>query len=641
MKKLHGKTQGLKAAELKRLEKLQSRKLGVREAISSDVARAMASVCADVGRMVGLLVDRKGAVTDVILGEPTRLYLPDIGRHRAGPARLRGLRLLVCRPAAPDAVAQTRRHAMLPIAKDLLTDLERLRLDMVVEFEAHPDGLPGRASFAHVSPSALPDASGEIVRSQQERFRSVHDIAVDFDVVVASLEEELARHASDARTAEKIDGERDRAVVVGAYTGKRHEMQASIAELTEMARTAGVRVVDTIVQRRSQLDPRTIVGKGKLEEICLQALHQGADLLIFDLDLKPSQLNAITDLTDLRILDRTMLILDIFARRAKSRGGRMQVELAQLKYAMPRLAKKQEGLSRLAGGIGGQGPGETKLEIDRRRVKDRIARLERDIERFGKERELRRQRRNNRQVPTIAIVGYTNAGKSTLLNQLTGAEVFADNLLFATLDPTSRRLRFPREREVVLIDTVGFIRDLPETLVNAFRATLEELHDADLLLHVVDISDPRREAHIEAVEKVLTDIGVERTPRLLVFNKRDTLDDETAESIAERKGGLAVSAFKRLGLERLLNRAAEILWREDALPGPQTWAKEAVVVDESEAAGDLDGEDATPADAMEDAVVVEDGANAAEPEEVEISPETSVVGGEAPTDAMVAASATD
>ena len=599
---MHAKIQGLKAAELGRLEKLQSRKLGVREAINPDVARAMASVCADVGRMVGLLVDRKGAVTDVILGEPTRLYLPDIGRHRAGPGRLRGLRLLVCRPAPPDAVAQARRHALLPIAKDLLTDLERLRLDLVVEFEALHDGLPGRASFAHVAPNALPDATGEIQRSHQERFRSVHDIDVNFDVLVSSLEEELSRHGTSARDAEAIEGERDRAVIVGAYTGQRHEMQASMAELAEMARTAGVRVVDTIVQRRTQIDPKTIVGKGKLEEICLQALHKGADLLIFDLDLKPSQLNAITDLTDLRILDRTMLILDIFARRAKSRGGRMQVELAQLKYAMPRLAKKQEGMSRLTGGIGGQGPGETKLEVDRRRVKDRITRLERDIERFGKERELRRQRRNNRSVPTIAIVGYTNAGKSTLLNQLTGADVYADNLLFATLDPTSRRLRFPREREVVLIDTVGFIRDLPETLVNAFRATLEELHDADLLLHVVDIADPRREAHIEAVEKVLTDIGVDRTPRLVVFNKRDMLDDDTAESIAARANGLAVSAFKKLGLERLLNRCAEILWREDALPGPQTWAKEAIPedeVDDDEGAFE-DGEEQPDASALEE-----------------------------------------
>lgn len=595
MRHIEGKTQGLKANHLKRLEKLGDRRVSSKEVASVELLRSMCGVCADTGRMVGLLIDRKGSVEQVVLGEPTRIYLPDIGRHRAGPSRLRGLRFVVVKPAARDAEGAKKRGAPLVIDGDLITDLERLRLDLVLEVEALPTGMPGRASLASVLPGAVLDDNGDFKRHEVEHFTSVHDITTDAVAFIAALEEELSRHASGGREREKIEGERDIAVVVGAYTTPRHVFSASLQELNELARTAGVGVVDTVIQRRKKLDPRTIVGKGKLEEICLGALHRGADLLIFDLDLSPSQLNAITDLTDLRVLDRTMLILDIFARRATSREGRMQVELAQLKYSLPRLAKKQSGLSRLTGGIGGQGPGETKLEVDRRRAKDKIAKLERDLKKVGKNRELRRQRRTSREVPTMAIVGYTNAGKSTLLNALTGAEVFADNLLFATLDPTSRRLRFPTEREVVLIDTVGFIRDLPQSLVNAFKSTLEELHDADLLVHVVDIGDPNRDRQVDAVISVLEDIGVDDKPRLLVFNKADTIDDDSAALIAERSGAEVVSALQRKGFGRLLNRAAELLWEEDALPHLETWVQEPpAVVDmeplEADASDDLSGD---------------------------------------------------
>lgn len=517
--------------------------------------------------MVGIFVDRRGTVTHVILGDPTRLYLPDIGRLRAGPGRLRGLRLLVAKPVKSSAQADrhTQRRAM-DLDGDLITDLEKLGLDLVLEMEALADGLPGRAAVASLLPEGSFAPDGSPIRHRVEHFRQVHDIQFDFSAFVENLETELARKTERVRDAESLPGERDVAVVVGVYTSPPHEFQASLAELKELCRTAGVRIVDTVVQRRKALDPRTIVGKGKLEEICLNALHHGADLVIFDLDLSPSQLNAITDMTDLRVLDRTMLILDIFARRATSKGGKMQVELAQLKYSLPRLAKKQEGLSRLTGGIGGQGPGETKLELDRRRAKDKIARLERDINQFSGERQLRRQRRKSRDVPVIAIVGYTNAGKSTLLNALTGADVYAKNELFATLDPTSRRLRFPQEREVVLTDTVGFIRDLPPSLINAFRATLEELHDADLLLHVVDGSDPRREKHIQAVDKVLEGLGLGDTKRLLVFNKCDRMDQEQSELAAERLHSLPVSALENIGLKALVARLGEALWEQDSIP---------------------------------------------------------------------------
>jgi len=296
-----------------------------------------------------------------------------------------------------------------------------------------------------------------------------------------------------------------------------------------------------------------------------------ATMIVFDAELSPSQARHIAEATSLKILDRTQLILDIFAQRAQSADGKLQVELAQLKYRYPRLVGRDDSLSRLAGGIGGRGPGETKLEIDRRRVRDRITALERRIEGLSASRHVRRKQRDERGLPVISIVGYTNAGKSTLLNALTESKVLAEDILFATLDPTSRRLRFPRDREVIITDTVGFIRDLPADLVNAFRATLEELGDADLLLHVVDASDPRLDSQVEAVETILGGLGLEGKPRLLVFNKADRLPAGQAKEIAHLRGGVAISASTRDGLAELLRRCDRILWHDGkalATPSP-------------------------------------------------------------------------
>ena len=308
-----------------------------------------------------------------------------------------------------------------------------------------------------------------------------------------------------------------------------------VAELRELCRTANVRVSGVMEQRRHEADPKYLVGRGKLEEILIRAMQVDANALIFDPDLTPVQAHAIADFTDLKVIDRTMLILDIFAQRAKSRDGKLQVELAQLRYRLPRLHEKNTMMSRLTGGIGGRGPGETKLEENRRRARERIHRLEKEIDRFGEQRAGRRAERVRRGLPIVAIVGYTNAGKSTLLNTLTGSEVLAEDKLFATLDPTTRRLRFPREREIILADTVGFIRDLPRDLARAFRATLEELDEADLLLHVVDAGDPAREQQIAAVETILGDLGLGETPRLLVLNKIDLVPEEERAPAAARR----------------------------------------------------------------------------------------------------------
>ena len=337
-------------------------------------------------------------------------------------------------------------------------------------------------------------------------------------------------------------------------TAPKDVAQDSMAELTELAESSRIAVVDTLIQHRHRIDPRFLVGEGKLSELVILALQRGADLLIFDQELNPSQVRSITELTELKVIDRTQLILDIFAQRAQSREGRIQVELAQLKYLLPRLTGKGTAMSRLAGGIGGRGPGETKLEVDRRRVRDRIAHLEKSLVSVQRQRAQRRAKRNKKGLPIISIIGYTNAGKSTLLNTLTRSSVLAERRLFATLDPTSRKKRLPKEAEVIITDTVGFIRQLPQELITAFRATLEELKDAHLLLHVIDISHPRWLHQIQCVERLLEALHLERIPVLRVLNKQDLVSRETVRKLARRWDGVAISANDEHTLAPLLER---------------------------------------------------------------------------------------
>lgn len=553
---IFGKTTGFKASVLKRLEKIGHRRVSPDEFVSTELASELSELCRETGRMLGIFINRRGHIEEVIVGDPTRLYLPDIGRLRASSGRLRGLRLVVARAKSAKDTSVT--AADYSINADFVGDLEKLQLDAIVQLESLLDGTVGRVAVG----SLLPLSRGRRVSRVShiiDRYRDIHQLQTSFTDFIQDLESQLQASVDEAMKSAKADTDRDAAVLIGVYTTPRKEWAPSLQELKELAKTAGVHVVDTVVQQRQSLDAKTIVGAGKIEEICLLALQKGAEALIFDCELSPSQLNAITDLTDLKVLDRTMLILDIFARRATSQEGMLQVELAQLKYSLPRLAKKQTGLSRLTGGIGGQGPGETKLEIDRRRAKDKVARIEAQIEKLRMQRQLRRKNRNERNLPVISIVGYTNAGKSTLLNALTGSSVYVENKLFATLDPTSRRLRFPKEREVIITDTVGFIRDLPENLVNAFKATLEELHDADLLVHVVDATDPYQDRQIKSVEKVLEDLGLLQTKRLIVFNKADALPEGLAQKRARLHKGLAVSALSKQGLKEMLVRCESMI----------------------------------------------------------------------------------
>jgi GTP-binding protein HflX len=476
-----------------------------------------------------------------MVGDARSIELPDWGRLRAGRGRLRGLRCVHTHLGAE------------PLSRDDLTDLAILRLDAMVAVETDGSGLPGRAHVAYLHP-----AQGDGAAIEQLPPQPPARLELDFQDWIRALEEELARAV---RT--RAVGDAERALLVSVSCGRpRAETEDSIDELRELAGSAGVQVADVLLQQRARPDPRYLVGAGRLQDLVIHAFQHDVDLVIFDRNLTPAQARNLGERLDLRVIDRTQLILDIFAQRARTRDGKLQVELAQLRYRLPRLAQRDDSLSRLAGGIGGRGPGETRLEVDRRRVRERVARLERDLQRLRRERAGRRRRRGRRGVPVLSIVGYTNAGKSTLLRALTRTEVHVEGRMFATLDPTSRRLRFPREREVIVTDTVGFIRELPPDLMAAFRATLEELSDADLFLHVVDAAAGDPEQRMAAVRRVLEEIHLAETPELLVFNQIDRLPPGVGAALAARHAGVAISALHGIGLHDLLTRVEGTVWRE-------------------------------------------------------------------------------
>jgi GTP-binding protein HflX len=536
IQKVYGNIAGLKSSVRNRLQNLYRRKVEPRQVINPELARDLAHLSFECARQVGLLVGRDGGIEMVLVGGPRSMYLPDLPKSRGGRGRLRGLRFV---HTHLDAAA---------LSQDDLMDLVFLRLDCIAALQLDPHGGATHLQVAHILPGDRADHHGWEIFPPTP----LHAFDLDFLQLVQSLEAELERN----RSALLAGGRSDRALLVGvaplAGGVDREAAETSMAELAELARTSGIEVADVILQRQRQSNPKYLIGKGKLSEIVLRALQCGVDLLIFDQELNPSQVRSLTDITELRVIDRTQLILDIFAQRAQSREGKIQVEMAQLKYLRPRLGVKDDALSRLTGGIGARGPGETKLEINRRRLSERIAHLERELATVRRNRGQRRSQRLRKELPIISIVGYTNAGKSTLLNTLTHSRVSVENKLFATLDPTSRRLRFPRDFAVIITDTVGFIRDLPKDLLDAFAATLEELNDADLLLHVVDISNPHFEEHMESVERILTQLDLHKKPNILVFNKKDRVDAELLTRKLRRHGGVAVSALDSGTLEPLI-----------------------------------------------------------------------------------------
>ncbi len=549
---LYGKLSGLKGSQIHALERIYRRRVH-RELISVELAKYLAGVSSELNRQVGVLISRKGSVTHVIVGDSRGIFLPPLDDYPLGRKVLRGLRFV---------------HTHLndePLNQDDLTDLALLRFDIIAAIGLK-DGQPSALRIAHL------DGQDHKKPYRVLPPEDIYDVEFDFEAFVRDFEQEVEKIRAVETGVQRAQADsvsaREKAILVSVSLKPKYEQEDSVAELVELALSSDVIVLDTIIQRPKKINARYLMGEGKIKELVITAMNRGVSLLIFDQDLTPSQIKAIGEITELKVIDRSQLILDIFARRAHSRDGKVQVELAQLKYRLPRLTGKGTAMSRLMGGIGGRGPGEMKLEIDRRRVRDRINLLEKELKVLGEARRQRKARRVAKEIPIISIIGYTNAGKSTLLNAMTKSDTFVEDKLFATLDTASRRLRFPREREVVITDTVGFIRDLPKDLMAAFRATLEELSDADLLLHVVDISSPRFEQHIASVEKVLSDLGLMEKKRVFVFNKTDRLGTEDSTILAERFQAIPISARNKKTLAPLLAAMERDLF-DGKLAGPK------------------------------------------------------------------------
>lgn len=520
------------------LSRLAGKRISRFEIISPETARAIAQISFELNRQIGLLIHRSGKIETIIVGNYSGILIPSIGHVRTAGGRLRGLRLVHTHLAGEK------------IDNEDLMDLLFLRLDLLSVLYVGSDGLPESLQSVHLLPGQQDGNSWSYLDpvhpAQQKE---------SFEEIIGAIENEFTKVGKSSASTVAVD----RALLISVTTESKLAAEESMAELVELTRSDNILVLDTILQRRRKINPRYILGKGKLAEIMILALQADANLLIFNQELNPSQIRSITDFTDLRVIDRTQLILDIFANRARSREGKLQIEMAQLKYMLPRLSSRDDALSRLTGGIGARGPGETKLEIDRRRINDRLARLAKELKKIGKERYHRRSKRRKNDLPVLSLVGYTNAGKSTLLNTLTNSDILAEDKLFATLDPTSRRLRFPRDVEVILTDTVGFIRHLPDELLQAFMATLEELQEADLLVHVIDVSNPSYREHMRVVDSLLNELKLNNIQCLKVFNKIDCVTEP--EHLVQDLGreGIVISALDRTTLQPLLEEAQRLM----------------------------------------------------------------------------------
>ncbi|MEA5625392.1 GTPase HflX [Nostoc sp. UHCC 0251] len=582
METIFGNLQGLKSSQLKQLQRLYHQRIPGDRITTSEFSQRLAAISTEVNQPVCAYINRRGQVIRVGVGTPRQTQIPPMELPRYGAERLSGIRCIAThlKPEPPNEAA--------------LTAMALQRLDALVVLNITGTGFTRRgggatgyvkeAYLAHLTPqdsrTLIPSPAAIKVEESQFGFAhskqiqtpswnispplSLDDLA-DQDLVdlVENLEAEFQREF----IAQEVDSDHDRVLIVGLMTSETTplQFQDTLLELARLVDTAGGDVLQTIQQKRSRVHPQTVVGEGKVQEIALTAQTLGVNLVVFDRDLSPSQVRNLEMQIGIRVVDRTEVILDIFAQRAQSRAGKLQVELAQLEYMQPRLAGRGRTMSRLGGGIGTRGPGETKLETERRAIGQRISRLQKEVTQLQAHRSRLRQRRQHREVPSVALVGYTNAGKSTLLNALTNAEVYTADQLFATLDPTTRRLVIPygetnEHQEILITDTVGFIHELPASLMDAFRATLEEVTEADALLHLVDLSHPAWLRHIRSVREILAQMPITPGPALVIFNKIDQADSETL-ALAREEFPLAVfiSASQRLGLETLRQRLAQLI----------------------------------------------------------------------------------
>lgn len=558
---IYGNLQGLKSSQLKQLQRLYHQRIPGDRFTTPEFAQRLAAISTEINQSVCAYINRRGQVIRVGVGSPRQTQIPPLELPRYGAERLSGIRCIATKQKSD------------PPKDSSLTAMALQRLDALVMltltgsgFERRGGGATGyvkEAYLAHLIPQSDSNIDGHPHWSVSPALSLDNLSQQDFLDLVEGLEAEFEREF----VAQQVDIDQDRVLVVGVQTEKmsNREFEDGLAELARLVDTAGGEVLQFIQQKRSRPHPQTVVGAGKVQEIALSAQTLGVNLVAFDRDLSPAQVRNLEKQIGVRVVDRTEVILDIFAQRAQSRAGKLQVELAQLEYMLPRLTGRGQEMSRLGGGIGTRGPGETKLETERRAIQRRIARLQREVDQLQAHRSRLRQQRQKQEVPTVAIVGYTNAGKSTLINALTNAEIYTADQLFATLDPTTRRLPVPdpvkdEPTTILLTDTVGFIQELPPSLMDAFRATLEEVTEADALLHVVDLSHPAWETHIRSVMKILSEMPITPGPVLIAFNKIDQASGkDLAKAQEEFPLAVYISASERLGLETLRAKLGELV----------------------------------------------------------------------------------
>lgn len=564
---MHGKldlakAKGLKKSEIKQLNRLLQQRIPTGKIFTLEMAENVSEISHSTGQPVSVVVNRRGHIVNVTLGHPSEVNMPELRGVRVGPGRLCGHRIVhtTLEPVKNGVPGVT------SFRKEDLQFLLKNRLDLMAQISISTDGAFSRSKgeqakfadvvhIAHILPGR--DAEGKLfkifpamtARATQEE---------DFEELIQALEDEFRREAPGLQVA---NGE-ERAILVGLISDGNDSFQVDddLDEMTLLARTAGASVCGRLTQSRAQPDPKFFLGSGKVQELALMVQEMGANVVIVDKELSSNQQQNLSGVVGVKVIDRTELILDIFAQRAQTKEGKLQVELAQLKYTLPRLLGKGTSLSRLGGGIGTRGPGETKLEIDRRRIRERITFLERETERIKTYRDTQRRKRFDDNLPQVALTGYTNSGKSTLLNALAKADMLVEDKLFATLDPSTRRTSLPDHSPVLLTDTVGFIKRLPTSLVAAFRATLEEVAIADVLLHVVDASHPNVMEHMSSVYDVLSELGAIEKPIITVLNKTDKARKEDLEWLAAQvPNPVMVSSTMRTGLGGLLTNIQTVL----------------------------------------------------------------------------------
>ncbi|MCH4904526.1 GTPase HflX [Cylindrospermopsis raciborskii CHAB3438] len=569
---IFGNLQGLKSSQLRQLQRLYHQRVSGNFITTSEFAQRLAAISTEINQPICSYINRKGKVIRVGVGTVRQTQIPPMEIPRYGAERLSGIRCIATNLKSE------------PPHEAALTAMLLQRLDALVILNLTGTGFTKRGGgatgyvkgvyLAHLVCNSTrlsfsPSSVMTVGESRSPDFHvspplSLDAIAqMDFLGLVEGLEAEFEREY----VGQEVNGDHDRVIVVGVFTDdvSDQQFQDTIAELARLVDTAGGEVLESIQQKRSRIHPQTVIGEGKVQEVALTAQTRGANLIVFDRDLSPAQVRNLESQIGVRVVDRTEVILDIFAQRAQSGAGKLQVELAQLEYMLPRLTGRGRSMSRLGGGIGTRGPGETKLETERRAIQRRISRLQQEVNQLQAHRCRLRQKRQHREIPSVALVGYTNAGKSTLLNALTNAQVYTADQLFATLDPTTRRLVIPQGenhqvREALITDTVGFIHELPNSLMDAFRATLEEVTEADALIHLVDLSHPAWLSHIRSVREILAQMPITPGPALVVFNKIDRVNNQVLVSAREEFPlSVFISAGQRLGLETLRLRLSQLI----------------------------------------------------------------------------------